>query len=369
MTNTKIVKTVTTRDNARTNERRRERRRLARERRREVTRSSTAKTVGTQGRVDGVLSDCCLRYAAAIADPFGAPTGACIPDAIQTDSFKCKVFHKGTFTIGTAGHGFVALNHRAACVSDLPCLAKTDATFTGVYFQATTATTGVLVESSNSLFVTTQFGTDVNEVRYRPVAAGLRIRYRGTELDLAGHAYGIGGGPSVGTIVGHGPTLFGYDAVEQIAITSARRWIRIIRPPLQDSSETTYQDGFRSAATNDIGNPGMGIMVAGATPGESFDYEFVVHYEYIGAIPGTSPSDYDPTGFAGVVSVAARPAYIAARDDAIYAGPSSAKEFIKLVLVWITEGVSGAWRVVGPEVINAAKIATMEHLRLMLEQL
>ena len=140
----------------------------------------------------GVLSECAARYACAIGAPFSAGAiGACVPSFPARPSFKVHSRINGTFSIGTAGVGYIGV---APCVSNSQrCIYYTGSTFTGTTLMVSGTGVNAITNTSNpyasGAFVPASQATDAMTARI--ISVGLRIRYTGTELNRGGIVYGL----------------------------------------------------------------------------------------------------------------------------------------------------------------------------------
>jgi len=143
------------------------------------------------------LTPCALRFAAAIADPFGvAAQGACIPSAPAINSQKVHSFVRFDATVGTNGMGFITIH---PCIANDGLLAYyTGPTFAGTSAAPLTASnvlaTGVSRLSPAGLpYSTAQCAApDATKEALafgRIVAVGVRMWYTGTTLNESGLTY------------------------------------------------------------------------------------------------------------------------------------------------------------------------------------
>lgn len=143
------------------------------------------------------LTSCALRFAAAIADPFGiASQGACIPTNPAINSQKVHSFSRFDAVVGTNGLGFVTIH---------PCLGSdalisyvTGVTFAGVNGTCLTANNTLVTGVSRQLATNLPYTTNnilasdsvhVGVAAGRIVSVGVRMWYTGTTLNESGLTY------------------------------------------------------------------------------------------------------------------------------------------------------------------------------------
>lgn len=292
------------------------------------------------------LSDCTLLYAAAISDPFGAPVGACIPDGDVRDSFRTKVWARGTAVADALGNAWVTVNANAAITNDLVSVAATDGT--GAFAALASSGVGVAVQSTNSLFASTTFGTDVSlglnpKAGFRPVSWGLRWRPTSAELNLQGTQIGYTAGGDLTSLENlNYNNLLSIQEVEEFTVDSQRRWFTVRGTSFMDSANSDapgdYVSTFLAATATDVGRLQSCLMFLGA-PGTvaTFEYEFVAHFEVDGPIPGKAPSHCDPIGLAVANAQTAKPEFRAAR----YVPDKPTKAFVSMMYDHLSSGISG----------------------------
>jgi hypothetical protein len=267
------------------------------------------------------LSECAEDYLRALSNPFGNFINPpCIPDTVAIPSFKYKSVARGTMTVGTGGVGWVALDpwkawsdgNHVLTYTTFPVLATTSAYTASTYGWQVIAgvmTTGVVGHNHSSFFTYTQL-TDRNGVaqrQYRVVGAGIRLMYSGTELNRGGRLTLYRNRSGSDTLHAGGVTSSSFLndlATQQTSVT--RNWREITHVP--DAPEQlgyeggwNYTDEFAPAlGTNDKRT--LIAFVDGAVAGTSFQYETVIHYEFVGTSMPVTPSHSDPAAMGAIVS-------------------------------------------------------------------
>lgn len=235
------------------------------------------------------LSACAADYARALANPFDGPL-ACIPDFPALFSSRQRMWAKGSFSTGTAGFGFVTLSPSLASVSDATCGIFTTSAYTAAAV-TNTATTGATAYSTNSQYLTADIGAGTQVAQYRVVAAGLRVRYRGTELNRGGTRYAFADPTHTSVNLLTVTTLLAEP--EALEMNMDRQWVNVLYRPVfntetQYSSDTTIIPQCMLVA----------VQAADAATSLSFEWQSYVVVEYQGRnIKGMIPSHSDPTGF------------------------------------------------------------------------
>jgi len=293
------------------------------------------------------LTPCALRFAAAIADPFGiAAQGACIPSCPAVNSQKVHAFSRFDATVGTAGVGFIAIT---------PCIASdgviafyTAPTFTGSSVALLTAnntlSVGVAtVNPANLPYNVSQSsanaGTVPAQVFGRVVSVGVRIWYTGTTLNESGLTYCYVSPTHEPVCEGPGsnlPMLLStLSAFEQTEISPLTRnqcsisLFPVVRAEMEygsvatptaaaAGSETTlavypYSAGYPglnnnytySAASLNVGAP-VGLIMFTGVVGNTVHVEIIQHIEYTGILTAgrTTRDSADEEGAGHVMAAA-----------------------------------------------------------------
>lgn len=240
-----------------------------------------------------VLSGCAAKYAATLIDPYthhgiGVPTVPAVP------SWKTYVFARGTLqTSSTTGIGYVLASPLNAIVNDATAVYYTGSNYAGTTM-ATTGT-GVVTGLTNSPYAAAALGGQESGVTYRVVSAGLRVRYRGTNLDMGGTLYSV-------THPTHA-ALDNANAGDLAAInltkigTVSREWTSTVWCPV-------YPQEFNFNSSVGGTTPMAHLIVApDATQTISFDWELTVNVEFVGMpVRGMTVGQSDNQGFGAVTS-------------------------------------------------------------------
>lgn len=277
----------------------------------------------------GVLSECAARYACAVGSPFSANAiGACVPSFPARPSYKVHSRITGTFSIGTAGIGYIGV---APCVAnDKKCIYYTSSAFSGSSLAVGATGMTSITNGSNpyasSAFVPSSQSTDAMTARI--VSIGLRIRYTGTELNRGGLIYGLVH-PNHGNL--HQTTTDAMSVFREcIRRPVSRSWTQVVASAI-DTDEADYPDpsdmmaigtassiiqaglistfpfssGNCVTSSNlDLGGIPMAFMV-NSSPGNQFEYEIISHLEYIGTQVqnAVTPSHADAVGLSKIIEV------------------------------------------------------------------
>lgn len=245
--------------------------------------------VATRGAVQ--ISACSVDYAAALMDPFDGPL-ACVPSqSTPLPSFKAKVWSRGIVTVGAGGRGFILVNPQLTTDSAGLGIWYTDASFAGGGSDPLTnvPTTGVINVGTNAPYAISA------AVRFRLVACGIRVRYMGAELDLAGYTLAVRN-PDNATLVGSTLTqCLAFDFAGWYPTTTMREYTSVVWMPADPDDEH-----FSSSSAGGV--PCLAIWVNG-TAASQFTYEVYSIVEYIGAsVRGKTLSHADPSGYGAVLT-------------------------------------------------------------------
>jgi len=236
------------------------------------------------------LSAATCEWAEAMADPFRALPDATIPLPPAIPSQGVTVFAKGTFATGTGQRGFVAMNPAGMLASNVDAVYASVATYAGTTISQAAPNVGY---GSNSPYIAADFGGTVpdGDLQWRIVAAGLRARYVGTELERGGRLFSLSE-PDHQNLVGSDQSdLQAYDSCKDDAVT--RAWRSALWAPARESDFH-----YSSTAPASLGSCPMGIIAtAPTTTSQTYQWEAWVHAEFIGAkARGKRVRQVDPLG-------------------------------------------------------------------------
>lgn len=236
-----------------------------------------------------MLSPCVVKYASALENPFKVIDGACIPDMHSIPSYKMRYHSKGTFTIGTSGVGFIAIN--AGCqANNVNAIFASTVDYNGTVIA--TAGTGVTPQVFVGLpYASTSFGNDDNDVQGRLVGCGLRIRYIGTKLNEGGRVV-MARHPTNKSLVSQSIAglLSSYQQLETESVST--RWRTCTYRPVS-SADYEYK------GNNGVDQVSMAALVQ-SSAGNEFEYEVVSYYEFAGQVLNPTRTHSDIAGLSAI---------------------------------------------------------------------
>lgn len=293
---------------------------------------------------------CTLDYAYCLLDPFGCNVPVCVPDLHVLDSLKHRSFLRGSFNAGTTGFGFVAYNphqstndpytcrpaycqNLASAGANAPChpVVYSTAAYTGTEmindFQDDGTPNYTIGGKSitNFPYEQTDFAQNLESSysdawltgnkRVRLVAAGIRARYTGTELNLGGNMV-LFREPDNASLLPSQGDEYSMDEVlahpNALVIPISRKWKNVVWKPVSEDDYTFCPNGLNGIANSTFqkmltgsetvlssnSSPAwpLAIIVFGCVAGVSFEYEVFGHYEFIGAIANKTKSHSDING-------------------------------------------------------------------------
>lgn len=223
-------------------------------------------------------------------DPFEGPADACMPVTPAMNSRKMRPFVRGQLsTSSTTGFGFLLANMLAYANNNTTAY-KTGATYAASVLA--TSGTGVTALTSNSDVASTGFGDGL--ANYRLVSMGMRVRYRGSELNRGGRVVVLEE-PDHSSLNGLTvDQVLAYEKAKEFEVDG--KWCTLLFSGPVSPEEYDYQNASNLPT---ISNPYMAIIVeaASATTSVTFDYEIFWNYELIGpTVRGKSASDADDVG-------------------------------------------------------------------------
>jgi len=254
------------------------------------------------------VSDCSMRYMAALCNPFQAEPGACVPcDLFPLPSQKIRAFTRGSFALGTGGVGFILA---APCsANNAPALAFTQAP--SVFGTGTPVDAAIVGNQTQFLaglpYTIAQVGTTVQS---RVVSMGLRIRYSGAE------------GTRSGTIIAYedqdhqglgspGGTSTNYNSIQLNTSAMASRpsgdgsWDATVcssGPCTPVELEFTNPGAYPHSITQTINAAGYLLIMVNGVAGQTYDFECFEHIEYIGTnVAAKTPSNADTDQYGKII--------------------------------------------------------------------
>jgi len=309
--------------------------------------SVSSMSMGKSRDSDLRMSECALKFACAVANPFSAMAqGCCLPTAPARPSQKVTCYTRGIGNVGTGGFGYLLVS---PCLSNNNAFAYvTGSTYAGSgsdQFQPFSATADVLktgvsaVNMTNIPYTTTQIwrnnisnvGTVVSG---RIVSVGVKVTYTGQLNTTSGVISSFYDPAHLNTVCGltantlfnrketvicptvpgescfismtpTQPSEFGYGNTEEAEAVSAGNAASAefqIAMNYPWVSTTIWANNSSTVAGGAVGV----VSLAGLTAGASFYYEIVTHLEYVGELadPISTPAHSDYEGMQRVVAVA-----------------------------------------------------------------
>lgn len=234
-----------------------------------------------------LMSKCAFEYAHALANPFDGPL-ACTPKTPSVYSLKTRNFVRGSGSTGTNSFGYVIADPFDP-TNDGDPVSLTDALFTGTGATLFALSgTGITTANTNSLFTLSDIGSSLEN---RIVAAGIRVRYTGTELNMGGIIVPYSDTLTNAVNGDSFNTLLTRDPVQAPIQDFNRSWTTCVYTPA-DVAQTDFTAGAINVHT-------MVIAVNSAAITQPFEWEFFNIIEYKGASArGATKTDVDPTGYA-----------------------------------------------------------------------
>lgn len=295
------------------------------------------------------LPECTRNYAKALADPFSLSQEVCIPDTHSVPSRKAKFVIRGTGATQANNLGWVFANPFHVANNSLEFLAGVDTAFTGtiaasdgtgvgtaiIMYRNQTTPNGVqdtpLVRAPYAItdYDTGPEGNPQSTTigaQARVVGAGLRVRYTGTRLNEGG------------TILiakrqdGESFDNFTFTSISSIMNTQVRplgsSWHQVSYTPVQPEDYDYCRNGvfgsdeaittINQAAVLKATRHHMGFVLKSAAASQPFEWEYVVHVEFLGKIiDNVTRSHSDIVGLSAI-----RNAMMSQPPDQPQSGPS-----------------------------------------------
>lgn len=261
-------------------------------------------------QISAKLSTCAEKYIAFKHDPFSSKDVPCVPKDPAQFVRTIYIRSAGTLSTGGANFGFIAIDPLNACHND-PQVINGGGTPNGWVVYSDPAGTyagsvtslsgaGVLTDSGNSDYVVASFGIGGQAASARVVGAGVRVKYRGTELERGGSILAFHD-PQHESIINRTYASINGDDL-RLTFEDDWKWKGVTWSIADDSDEKPVPDanffGGTLPNTTADGCYPMGIVIE-APPGHPgiFDWEAVCGLEVIGRnIRGKRLSNADPVG-------------------------------------------------------------------------
>lgn len=209
-------------------------------------------------------------YAQALLNPFTAPAVG-VPTFPMIPSQKNRIFARGQGFCGSDGAGFILV--RASAANDVRT-AVVSVTPSHLYTVLTaTLDANHVAVLNNSPFIDSQIATD--DVNFRLVALGVRIRYAGSELNRGG-SITIVQDPDHNSLDGQTPAqLLQYSEATRVPFT--QEWTYLTYAPVRRSE---FEFGDSSVPIHYC----MAMWINAAVAGSPFEYEIYQIGEYNGSM-------------------------------------------------------------------------------------
>lgn len=287
------------------------------------------------------ISECARVYAVALRCPFyfqdeicpkvmnlkgvTPKTPVCYPGPYRLNTRKMCCWVKGTFGIQTTtNHGFIlfaparlANNNGIANNRDCPVLTSLSnpvaplplGFFAGVDTGAAGWGNVGAAYNFNSDYSTAQLIlTAQNQgIKYRVVAAGLRVKYIGPKLTEAGLIHFIED-PDHATLSNQSvASISGFEGYFNHLVdkeSGEREWHELTFTPVQELDFQFEGDSIANATFTARDNHFMGMIISGCPTGDNFQYEAVTYFEAIGnQVRGKTVTPTDPTGASAALNM------------------------------------------------------------------
>lgn len=284
----------------------------------------------------------------AMAPPCGMPVGG-------TPSEKNKCFARGRLATGTANCGFILVAPGRLLVNDSTATGTMGIAITGATYAGTQLTnvlgTGVTAVAANSPYPEAFYGNAA--LKGRLVAAEVRVRYSGTELNRGGDAV-VYCDPNHNSLSGLTDAQLLSNAAAGRSFIAMEEWISCKYNGVVDAGEETFLGTITSATVKNA-NHCMAIMINSAVAGATFDFEVYAHFEVIGTAATTTLTKTvsDPIGH-GAVNAAVQQAQIE------HAGSHEEPEFVERALTAIIHTVAGGTSRVGAPLAHESKMEVVK---------
>jgi hypothetical protein len=271
------------------------------------------------------LDDTCASYLKSLRISMSKGDNPCIPTIPNVKSRKFSAFARGELavcTVGTVGQALIAFAPRrlandgtTVAYNVCPIYQSSTSTPIGVgcpypNLDVTTGVdTGIFGVNLNADYLTAAMPlVNGKGIKFRVVAAGLRIRYIGTELNRGGiiHATVT---PNHDTLTGGTVNSLGQlETYFKYPVT--RDWVVLTHTPVMDDDFLYFPDllnnpsFFGTIFTSQSFQHYLGFQITDCVGG-SFEWEAICHYEVVGApVRGLTPTPADLTGMSAVLNVA-----------------------------------------------------------------
>jgi hypothetical protein len=253
------------------------------------------KSNNTKSRV--VLSQCAVDYARCTANPFTGPLG-CVPSSPSAMSRSVRTFIKGEFRTGTTtGIGYISMDPDNMIANDAAAVFYTRAGSTSTTISTFPLAAGDQLAFSNSEYSLVSFTNNPVGGTYRIVAAALRIRYIGTELNRGGTIIAFVDPTNTPTVGRDASSLLAEECSRKFPVTKS--WITIHWRAILS---TDYL--FETAGPYNASCPLAFYVEAPGGVESVFEYEAACVFEVNGQnVRGMKNTHVDPIAFSGTQQI------------------------------------------------------------------
>ncbi len=234
---------------------------------------------------------CGLEYAKLVADPFIEQHSSCLPFPPTPDSYKLTTTIRTTVTSGTQGFGFISVVPSQCAANNTDAAHVTTSAYTGTTIAATGV--GISTLNTNSPFTSAQFGVSSQNLAFRLVAWGVRMRSTTKLVDRSGR-FLAWSDPDHASLNGLSFTnILGNAQAHTRAHTAQGDWVSVVG--VQDGSDYAYHYVLPAANACTV------IMYSGAAD-QTFEAEVYFHIEVIGKLALGKTKSYPAITAAAAVS-------------------------------------------------------------------
>lgn len=272
------------------------------------------------------LGECCTKYAMALVDPWCLADSVGIPAEVSLPSYKCTIRCRGITTVGSDGCGYVVANpfspiNDGGTISPIfaPVHITTSA-YSGIDYKFSTTSyalaNGVAPQWCDSPFSLPQFQVNTTNpgaaLKARVVGAGIKIRYVGSEFQRAGRVIAYRSPmnlPIIAAAVTGTPVVTQSELLRNKETSTVpvdrQTHCAIYRPAVPTDLSYGEADDMNIPLGNYprrmVDGPSLLMFITGSTAGQTFEYDYVAHYELIGTnLPGFTITSPDPVGMAAI---------------------------------------------------------------------
>nr|UHS71795.1 MAG: hypothetical protein [Permutotetraviridae sp.] len=264
-----------------------------------------AETITKSKRLTARLSDVSCRYMAALYDPRTMSEEASVPNDTSL-SQKVKVSSRGSFSTGTTGYGYIAVQPTCMLTNNAaPGTATTATSAGGAPSLGNAYTNTASVGVANSPWAQATYGSGPGKLTWKLVSCALYVKYAGTELNKGGDIILIEEPTNKSLLVYSYNTAMNYDFAKRVPVTGD--WVHVSFTPGGAPNgtvapvTTSYSNGDPTA----VGSLTLGAFVNSAGAAQPYDYEIFACFEVLGDTVRSATSSYaDPIGFSAISAAA-----------------------------------------------------------------